>query len=416
MKTSKPADGTLNASQLAALATGRDRSLFSADCEHMRPRIAAALRGARVLVIGGAGTIGASTVRLLAGYDAVALHVVDHNENNLVEVVRHLRASGRPLHCRDLRLLPLDFGSLIMRRFLIEQAGYDFILNFAAVKHVRSEKDVYSALHMLDTNVAKQAQLLQWLEDGNARARYFSVSTDKASNPVNLMGASKRLMEHVIFSRAFDSGQRSTGSARFANVAFSDGSLLQGWQMRLAQRQPLAVPSDTRRFFVSIEEAGEICLLAAIGFEEGQTAIPRLDAQSDLRPLEEVARSFLRAYGFVPATYIEATAALGDMDRELANGRYPLLITPLDTAGEKPFEEFVGRGEWICDVGLSGLQAVPYHGLASPHLITSLVATLREWITSAKPQVSKSAMVELVGSVIPEFAHADAAQKLDDRL
>jgi FlaA1/EpsC-like NDP-sugar epimerase len=403
-------------SRLAMLATGRSTSYFAEDCARMSARIASALRGTRILIIGGAGSIGASTVRLLATHETSALHIVDQNENTLVELVRDLRGSREQPRSRELRLLPLDFGSTIMHRFLAGAGAYDLVLNFAAVKHVRSEKDVPSALHMLETNVLKQVDLLQWLDRYQPRSSYFSVSTDKAASPVNLMGASKRLMEHVMFSGRFASRVRRLNSARFANVAFSDGSLLQGWQQRLVRRQPLAVPAGTRRFFVSIEEAGQICLLAATSLDTLLTAIPRLSAQSDLVLLEDVAAAYLRANGYEPVRYPDAAGALADFEQEVARGRYPLLVTPLDTTGEKPFEEFIGTGESTREVDLTQLHAIDYRPPASMDALTALVSQLRQWTASATEQVSKGRLVELVRTVIPEFAHAETCRTLDDRL
>ena len=186
--------------ELAVLATGRSSDLFSGDLQQRHEEIRKHLAEKTVLVIGGAGSIGSSTVEALTAFAPRSLHVVDTNENGLAELVRDLRSRREGLRIADFRTLPLDFGSLIFRRFLDEQEPYDYVLNFAALKHVRSEKDVYSLLQMLDTNVLKPVRLLRWLQDKEARGAYFCVSTDKAANPVNLMGASKRLMEHAIFS------------------------------------------------------------------------------------------------------------------------------------------------------------------------------------------------------------------------
>jgi FlaA1/EpsC-like NDP-sugar epimerase len=239
---------TTRINDLARLATGREKELFTEDIDRFRTELTQRIGGSRILVIGGAGSIGAATVRSLVPFGARSLHVVDQNENTLVELVRDLRSRFDASKLPDFRTLPLNFGSPIMERFLMEEEPYDFVLNFAALKHVRSEKDCCSILQMLDTNVVKPAYLLKWLVNRGGLRGYFCVSTDKAANPVNLMGASKRLMEHVIFSgEVAECRDVKITSARFANVAFSDGSLLQGWLMRLSQGQPLAVPRDTRR-------------------------------------------------------------------------------------------------------------------------------------------------------------------------
>src|SRR5580700_3911214 len=235
---------------LTSIVTGRADSLFARDLEASSDRVVAKVRDRRILVIGGGGSIGAATVRIILDYRPSALHVVDHNENYLAELVRELRGRSAGIPDIDFRTLPLDYGGPVMERFLRESPPYDVVLNFAALKHVRSEKDIYSVLQMFDTNVVRHIRFKRWLAEYRHGSTYFAVSTDQAANPVSLMGASKRLMEDLIFDIAAESYQ-STTSARFANVAFSNGSLLQGFSHRLAKRQPLAVPRGTRRYFIS---------------------------------------------------------------------------------------------------------------------------------------------------------------------
>src|SRR5213075_197665 len=204
------------------------------------------------------------------------------------ELVRDLRGRPSGLSVRDFRTLPLDFGSATMRRYLLDAEPYSLVLNFAAVKHVRSEKDSYALLHMFDTNVLKATRLLDWLVERGGVHTYFSVSTDKAANPVNLMGASKRLMELAMFSHDATTRGMAIRSARFANVAFSDGSLLDGWLRRLEKRQPLAAPRSTQRYFISLRESGQLCLLAALCAPPAHVVIPRLDSAAHLRALEGI--------------------------------------------------------------------------------------------------------------------------------
>jgi FlaA1/EpsC-like NDP-sugar epimerase len=407
----------MNSTELAQIATGRSHSLFEADVAARRGDIVAALDGARVLVIGGAGSIGSSVVKLIAQENVAALHVVDISENSLVELVRDLRSSGTPIRARDLRALPLDYGSPVMHRFLLESAPYQHVMNFAALKHVRSEKDAYSVLQMLDNNVLKQARLLQWLHAIEPGTRCFSVSTDKAANPVNFMGATKRLMEHVMFSEAAaPRGRRIATSARFANVAFSDGSLLQGWMQRLAKRQPLAVPQETRRFFVSLAEAGELCLIAALLGDDGNIIIPRLDPSSDLHLLEDIAVAFLRLHQLRTMRYDDPESAIRAVGRDLERRGYPLLLTPLDTSGEKPFEEFVAAGETAVEKGFRSLLSIEYRGMRDPSPLVSTLDALRELVQRSTPPVSKEALVRLVGAVVDEFAHVETGRRLDERL
>lgn len=260
--------------KLESATTRRSESLFAGDIGAKRQQIADALQAKRVLVVGGAGSIGAATTRLILDYRPAALHVVDHSENYLVELVRDLHGQNVDLARLDFRALPLDYGGDAMARLLSEEAPYDAVFNFAALKHVRSEKDVYSILQLLDTNIVRHIRFKRWLaESGHSDGIYFAVSTDKAANPASVMGASKRLMEDLIFAYGVTPRSRVT-AARFANVAFSNGSLLDGFLQRLAKRQPIAVPRDTRRYFISHREAGEICLLAATAIPHRHVAIP----------------------------------------------------------------------------------------------------------------------------------------------
>lgn len=396
--------------------TGRERSLFQDDVEARREQIVERLHNRRVLVIGGAGSIGAATVHAFSEFPVRCLHVVDQNENNLAELVRDLRSRPDSLSVPDFRALPIDFGSPVMHRFLLEQEPYDCVLNFAALKHVRSEKDTYSLLQMLDTNILKPARLFEWLAEKGGTSSYFCVSTDKAANPVNLMGASKRLMEHVIFLQKELRGiDTQTTSARFANVAFSDGSLLHGFLRRLEKRQPLAVPRDTKRFFVSLPEAGQICLLAAVCSPHKHLLIPRLDVSKDLKDLESVAMEVLRVHGHRPKIFLTDEEARKNMATCLAAGEYPLLVTPLDTTGEKPYEEFLGCGEHAVDVGLKELVAVSYQP-ATTECVEAFLQWLEEHLANPECTVTKQMITNAVSAVVEELNHANTSKGLDDRM
>jgi FlaA1/EpsC-like NDP-sugar epimerase len=318
--------------------------------------------------------------------------------------------------CRigEFLTIPMDFGSGVMRRMLDRLGPYDYIFNFAAVKHVRSEKNVFSLLHMLDNNVVKQARFLEWLAERNDNCRYFSVSTDKAANPVSMMGATKRIMEGILFARRFAELLRVT-SARFANVAFSNGSLLASFLTRLQKRQPLAVPSDTRRYFVSLREAGEICLLAGTCAPAGQLLIPRLRSEVDLVDLQTIAVKTLEHYGFVPRLYRDADLAKGGLSDCEAYGNYPLLITSPDTSGEKAYEEFVGRGENAVDVGFVNLMAVAPTAIDEPDLF-EFVDYVQEHIQNPDLALSKQELIHRMRELIPVFEHVHTEKCLDDRM
>lgn len=402
--------------ELAALVTGREAPLFTPDVDQFRSRLTEQIAGRRILVVGGAGSIGSATVRAIVSFRPAALHVVDQNENGLAELVRDLRNRGALERNCDFRTLPLDYGSPIMRRFVLDQDPYDFALNFAALKHVRSEKDVYCTLRMLDTNAFKPGRLLDWLVERGGLSGYFCVSTDKAANPVNLMGASKRLMEHVVFSGdAAEAPGVTINSARFANVAFSDGSLLQSWLTRLDKRQPLAAPRDTRRYFISLAESAQICLLAAFCAPTGHLLIPNFDPREDLKDLAELAAGVLRHRGYEPEIHDSEASAREAMARAVSTGRYPLLLTPLDTSGEKSYEEFVGTGEHAVNVGMPKLLGVPYRPAESGALRSGL-NRLESFIANTDRTVAMAEIVQAVGQIIPEFNHHESAKSLDQRM
>jgi len=378
--------------------------------------IRAAVTGKRILAVGAAGSIGSETVKVLASYAPAALHIIDQNENALAELVRQFRSEPDALQTPDFRTLPLDFGSAAMRR-LMEQESYDRILNFAAIKHVRSEKDVFSVLQMLDTNIVKQARFRDFIAETNPNVDYFSVSTDKAANPVSFMGATKRIMEHVLFDGARESGLTGkVTTARFANVAYSNGSLLQSFQNRLARGQALAAPEGIRRYFVSLKESGQICTLASIIPEHAHIAVPKLDPEEHLITLQSIGERFLAAHDLKPRLFDDEDAAIRAVEACRAQGEWPLLITPSDTAGEKPYEEFVGHDEVYSEIGLSGLGAVGYRLPQNGKSVPELVAIMTD-VVSGKTVADKDEVKAMIAQLEPRFLsdHIDSKANLDQR-
>jgi FlaA1/EpsC-like NDP-sugar epimerase len=395
------------------VVTRRKQSFFRSDLNARSADILAKLRGRRVLVIGGGGSIGSATTCLLVDYAPSVIHVIDQNENYLVELVRYLR--GRPLGLGniDFRTLPIDYGNPIMERFLREaERPYEIVLNFAALKHVRSEKDIYSLLQMLDTNLVRHARFKRWLSKYGHGRVYFAVSTDKAANPTSLMGASKRLMEDLTFG-LYAAEAHSTTSARFANVSFSNGSLLDGFLRRLAARQPLAAPRDTRRYFISQIEAGELCLIAALLAPDKHVAFPNLDPSGELQSLESIAQRVLEHFGLTPQFYEEEEAARRDVERVARTGRWPLLLTPLDTSGEKSYEEFVGEGETAVDIGMKAIRA--FRHVPSRAIDSKLFDRMAVLIDDAHRAVDKNRIVQEVSQALASFRHIDTGQNLDQR-
>ena len=367
------------------------------------------VRGQRVLVVGGAGSIGSATVTELARLGPRQLHVVDTDENGLTELVRDLRNQDLVGRETDLRTTPMDAGCPTMERMIRANGGYDRVLNFAAVKHVRSEKDIYSLLRMLEINVRLPRRLLEWVSDTSRR--YFAVSTDKAANPVNLMGASKRAMEHMILDESL--GPEVT-SARFANVAFSQGSLLDGWLRRLEKRQAWAVPRETRRYFVTPQESGQLCALAATVGPAGEIVIPHLDPASELRDLVEVAEDVLGALGLRP-TYCEEEEEARRAVLAARPGTWPVLLTPLDTAGEKEFEEFCAPGETVNDCGFAALRSLR-PPRAEPAVLRSVLDDVSRWLDDSASPVRDDDASDLIRRLVPELEHRASSRGLDARM
>ncbi|MXQ12897.1 polysaccharide biosynthesis protein [Microvirga makkahensis] len=403
------------------IATGREGSLFDTDIAAVEERLRDGIKGSRILVVGGAGSIGASTVLQLAKRKPAALHVVDHNENGLAELVRQLRSRPFDWSADDFRTLPLDYGSAAMRHFIGSERPYDLVLNFAALKHVRSEKDPYSTLQMFETNLIKQAKLMTWIGEAGFKGRLFTVSTDKAANPSSMMGATKRVMEHVLFNSSVSHALKGPKvSARFANVAFSNGSLLQGFENRFARREPIAAPMDTRRYFVSLTESGQICAIASVIVPGQSIVVPKLDPEEHLVALDRIAERFIRYHGLEPAIYEDEQSACASVESELKQGRWPLLLTPRDTAGEKPYEEFMTESETSFDLGMPNLEAVSYVA-ADRQAIDRVLTATSELLNAdfgAQPLLTKERLKEIIASVEPSFleTHRDAKANLDQRL
>lgn len=394
---------------LAGAAVRRATSLFEADCVAHTDTMVNRVQGRRVLVVGGAGSIGSATTAQLALLSPAQLHIVDTDENGLTELVRDLRSQGIVSEKTELRTTPLDAGSPTMLRLLQDNRGYDLVLNFAAVKHVRSEKDLLSLLRMLDVNLRITRRLLENV--AGTSQRYFAVSTDKAANPVNLMGASKRAMEHLILDEDLDI---EVTSARFANVAFSQGSLLDGWLRRLTKRQPWAVPAGTKRFFVTLEEAGQLCLLAATAAPAGKVIIPDLDPATELRDLVDVAYDVLGVLGLRPDLHDDEDSA-----RRAAQsprpGTWPVLVTRLDTAGEKDYEEFVAPGDVVHDAGFVALKALTVP-TADKAVLRETLADVEAVLADENHPVDVASITALIARIVPELAHKTSTLTLDDRM
>lgn len=413
---------------VAQQVTGRTGSLFGTELALRQDQLAHRLQGRRLLVVGGAGSIGSATIEALLRWQPAELALIDPNENNGVELLRHIRSAPEPCTC-EISIQPLALGTALAEAWLAAQQPFDLVLNFAAIKHVRSERDSWSLLRMMETNLLAGDQLLAACRrHGHGHQGVFFVSTDKAANPVNLMGASKRLMEMLLWAHCAPAAPASLvhgGSApplrqvtttRFANVAFSDGSLPWGFLQRLAKQQPLAAPKHIRRFLVSPREAGELCLLAACATPHRHILVPDLDPATDTCTFPEIAHALLKHRGLDVATCSSEEQARDHMYHWRPGKPWPLLLTEPDTMGEKPCEEFVGAGETATGDGWHGLAIIAAQQQPDVDLLQSLFTTMHAWVQGQEPALDKDRIIEAFATVVPNLHHRSATASLDGRM
>ena len=389
---------------------GREASLFGEDVAREQVRLRERVGGARVLVVGAAGSIGAATVKQLIPFRPAALHLVDPSENNLVELVRDLRSSdGQPPD--HFKTVAIEMGGLAFDRFLTSEKPYDHILNFAAMKHVRSERDPFSFMRMLDTNLFALHRLLEAVAFAPPRG-VFSVSSDKAVNPQNAMGASKAIMEAILWHHS--EGIPCT-SARFANVAFSDGSLLHGFIRRFEKGQPLSAPEDVQRYFISHTEAGQLCLLAAFTGNSRDIFIPRLTPQKDLLTFSHIARLFVESRGYRPRVFHDEAEARAFAARMQPSDReWPCCFTPSDTTGEKPFEEFFHPGEPVDWDRFRQVGVVTVPPFRDAERLLAALAALQALRAGGNWQ--RREMIAIMKTVVPTLRHEEKGRNLDQKM
>lgn len=397
-------------SNLLAKILGRSDSLFESDwCSH-KDSITDALSGARILVIGAAGSIGGAFTKLIAGFSLKSLHLVDLSENNLVEVVRDLRSSNVSLP-EDFRTLAISFDGPEFGAYLKFEKPFDFVLNFSALKHVRSERDPFSLLRLLRVNVSANDHMMDCLA-GKPVKRLFAVSSDKAVAPASLMGASKAFMERVFLVRG---DEFHFNSARFANVAFSDGSLLHGFNQRIQKRQPLSAPNDVRRFFITHLEAAQLCLLAFALGERNEIFHPKLEPTEDLKSFADIAEIYLEERGLTSVHCKSETDARDWFNRNPNTvDAWPCHFSSSNTSGEKMFEQFVGLGEATDEKRFSSVGVVSHPAIADPETVRRALECLTA--VSRKPVWDKTELVEIVKWVVPELEHVETYQYLDQKM
>jgi FlaA1/EpsC-like NDP-sugar epimerase len=388
---------------------GRPAPLFSSDINAHEKELSHLVASSRFLVIGGAGSIGSAVAREIFRRGPKLLHVVDISENNMVELVRDIRSSLGYID-GDFATFAIDCGSDIFDSFITNGSGYDYVLNLSALKHVRSEKDPFTLMRMIDVNIFNTDKTTRQAKEKGAK-KYFCVSTDKAANPVNMMGASKRIMEMFLMRRSLE---LPVSTARFANVAFSDGSLLYGFNRRLEKEQPLSAPNDVRRYFVTPQESGELCLMSCLFGENRDIFFPNLDYNLNLITFSGIAERYLESKGYEPvqcATEDEARSLVRELKKQ---NKYPVYFFKSDTTGEKDFEEFYTDSEILdmdrfTSIGIIKNEAV-YDEKKLEYFVTS-VHNFRE-----KGKWNRSELIDLFNGIIPEFNHKETGKFLDGKM
>lgn len=388
---------------------GRSKELFLADIIGNEEFTADLIKRSRFMVIGAAGSIGQAVTKEIFIRDPKLLHAVDISENNLVELVRHLRSSVG-YNSGEFKTFAIDCGSDEYAALCKASGGYDFVLNLSALKHVRSEKDPYSLMRMIRVNIFNTIKTLQLSKEISA-AKYFCVSTDKAANPVNMMGASKRIMEMFL---ARESHEIEISTARFANVAFSDGSLLHGFNNRLMNHQPISAPNDVRRYFVTPKESGELCLLSAILGKNMETFFPKLSDELTLTNFTDIACRFLNSNGYEPfecSTEDEARSRISEL---VPKKRWPVYFFKSDTTGEKDFEEFFTDSEELDLLRFKNIGVIKNNPNFNNSLLENFEKVINNWIISG--HYDRSDMVALFNDTIDNFDHKETGKYLDSRM
>jgi len=388
---------------------GREKELFTSDIASNKKELSKIVSLSSFLVLGAAGSIGQAVTKEIFKRNPKKLHVVDISENNMVELVRDVRSSFGYID-GDFQTFALDIGSIEYDAFIKSDGKYDYVLNLSALKHVRSEKDPFTLMRMIDVNVFNTDKTIQQSIKNNVK-KYFCVSTDKAANPVNMMGASKRIMEMFLMRRS-ESIKIST--ARFANVAFSDGSLLHGFNQRIQKRQPIVAPKDIKRYFVTPQESGELCLMSCIFGENRDIYFPKLSESLHLTTFSDIAVKYLARIGYEPYP-----CSSEDEARELAKslpeqGKWPCLFTDSDTTGEKDFEEFFTDNETLDMERFESLGVIKNKAEFDLELVLEFEKTIKN--LKEDKAWTKEQIVELFFKMIPDFGHKETGKYLDGKM
>lgn len=388
---------------------GRSEPLFDSDINNFESELTALVQRSRFLVIGGAGSIGQAVSREIFKRNPKLLHVVDISENNMVELVRVLR-STIGYTSGEFATFVVDCGSRPFDALMANTGGYDYVLNLSALKHVRSEKDPYTLMRMIQTNILNTISTLQQGKASGAK-KYFCVSTDKAANPVNMMGASKRIMELFLMRESLT---HDISMARFANVAFSDGSLLHGFNQRFAKRQPISAPRDVRRYFVTPQESGELCLSSCLLGDNRDIFFPKLSEHLHLITFSDIAIKYLENLGFEPFECDTEDEARGRANELIAKKRWPCYFFDSDTTGEKDFEEFFTDEETLDMEKFESIGVIKNNAVFDDNKLQRFSKTVEDLLSAGTWK--KEDLVELFFSMIPDFGHKETGKYLDGRM
>ncbi len=388
---------------------GRSQELFVNDISAHNEQLKSIVSSSSFLVLGGAGSIGQAVTKEIFKRNPKKLHVVDISENNMVELVRDIRSSFGYIN-GDFQTFALDIGSVEYDAFIKADGKYDYVLNLSALKHVRSEKDPFTLMRMIDVNVFNTDKTIkQSIENGSKK--YFCVSTDKAANPVNMMGASKRIMEMFLMRR---SEEIAISTARFANVAFSDGSLLHGFNQRIQKRQPIVAPNDIKRYFVTPQESGELCLMSCIFGENRDIFFPKLSEALHLITFADIAVKYLHQLGYEPYLCQSEDEARLLAQTLPAEGKWPCLFTNSDTTGEKDFEEFFTEKETLDMARFENLGVIKNDPVYQQELLSLFESSIANY--KNEKSWSKEQIVELFHQMIPGFGHKETGKYLDSKM
>jgi FlaA1/EpsC-like NDP-sugar epimerase len=388
---------------------GRNRNILQDDINKHSEELEKVVQSSSFLVLGGAGSIGQAVVKEIFKRNPKKLHVVDISENNLVELVRDVRSSFGYID-GDFQTFALDIGSVEYDAFVNSDGMYNYVLNLSALKHVRSEKDPFTLMRMINVNIFNTYKSMQQSIDKGV-SKYFCVSTDKAANPVNMMGASKRIMEMFIMKA---SEELNISTARFANVAFSDGSLLHGFNKRIEKLQPIVAPTDVKRYFVVPQEAGELCLMSCLLGENRDIFFPKLNKGLDLISFSDIAVNYLKQKGYDPFLCNSEQEARDLMETLPKEGKWPCYFTVSDTTGEKAYEEFYTENETIDLKRFENLGIIKNEYVQSDAKTFHFESVINDM--KDKKEWSKSQIVDLFKQTLPNFSHEEKGKYLDSKM